>query len=100
MDRQNNQRKWPDTPVAVPGREVELSQLNGVEDEQMAQYAKEKPLSQSQRMEVFRALVDAQDAGMSLPQSRQAICQKFAVNERQLKRIEREGLDANWPPLG
>jgi hypothetical protein len=90
----------PRTVVARASREVELCELEAVEEVQMPQYAKEKPLSTGQRMEVFRALVEVQDAGMSLPQSRQTICQKFAVNERQLKRIEREGLDANWPPLG
>ena len=65
----------------------------------MTQYAKDKLLSQAQRMEVFRALVEAQDGGMNLLQSRESIAQRFALNERQLKRIEREGLEATWPPL-
>ena len=65
----------------------------------MTQYAKDKLLSQAQRKEVFRALVEAQDGGMNLPQSREAVAQRFALNECQLKRIEREGLEATWPPL-
>ena len=60
----------------------------------------EKALSQEQRMDVFRALVEAQDGQMSVEQSRKAVAERFAVSESQVRRIEREGLDGNWPPLG
>jgi len=50
-------------------------------------------------MEIFRALVEAQDGRMTLLQSRQVIGQRFGVTERQIRRIEKEGLDGDWPPL-
>ena len=45
------------------------------------------------------ALVDAQDHEMTVSQSRQAIASRFGVSEGQVRKIEREGLDNNWPPL-
>ena len=52
------------------------------------------------RMEVFRALVEAQDGDMSVAQSRALVAERFGLTEHQVRRIEREGLDAQWPPLG
>jgi hypothetical protein len=60
----------------------------------------DKTLSQDQRMEVFKALVEAQDGKMSVAQSRKEVAQRFGISDRQLKRIEQEGVDADWPPLG
>jgi hypothetical protein len=60
----------------------------------------EKVLSQDERMELFRALVEAQDREMTVAQSREATARQFGVSEEQVRRIEREGLDGNWPPLG
>ena len=57
-------------------------------------------LSQAERMEVFLALVEAQDLGMTVAQSRKAVAERFGIEEEQVRRIEREGLDGNWPPLG
>jgi hypothetical protein len=59
----------------------------------------DKPLTQEQRMELFLALVEAQDGEMSVEQSRKATAERFGVSESQVRKIEREGLDANWPPL-
>jgi hypothetical protein len=64
----------------------------------MAQRA-EKALSQAERMEVFLALVQAQDRAMTVAQSREAVAKQFGVSERLVRRIEREGLDGGWPPL-
>jgi hypothetical protein len=50
-------------------------------------------------MEVFLALVQAQDMAMTVAQSREAVARRFGVSERQVRRIEREGLDGDWPPL-
>jgi hypothetical protein len=50
-------------------------------------------------MEIFRALVDAQDQQVSVLQSRAIIAKRFGVNARQLKSIEQEGIDNDWPPL-
>jgi hypothetical protein len=59
----------------------------------------DKPLSQEQRLEVFRALVEAQDAGMPVTESRKAVAQRFGISEHQVRHIEREGFDWLWPPL-
>jgi hypothetical protein len=50
-------------------------------------------------MDIFRALVQAQDGGVSVANSRKAICQEHGVSDVQLRQIEQEGLDAEWPPL-
>jgi DNA-directed RNA polymerase specialized sigma subunit len=51
------------------------------------------------RKEVFLALVTAQDQEMSVARSRREIAQRFGITEAEVVRIEREGLDNNWPPL-
>jgi hypothetical protein len=55
--------------------------------------------SEAQRREIFEALVDAQDHDMTVSQSRELIAQRFGVTEAELRQIEREGLDGQWPPL-
>ena len=55
--------------------------------------------SESRRKEVFLALVTAQDGDMPVAQSRKEIAQRFGITEAEVVRIEREGLDNNWPPL-
>ena len=65
----------------------------------MPHHEADKPLSKEQRMEVFLALVQAQDGEMTVQQSRKAMAERFGVSEDQVRRIEREGLDGNWPPL-
>jgi hypothetical protein len=60
----------------------------------------DRTLSQPERMEVFLALVEAQDRDMTVAQSRKAVAERFRIEEEQVRRIEREGLDGNWPPLG
>ncbi len=50
-------------------------------------------------MAVFLALVEAQDGEMTVPQSRKTTAERFGLTEQQIRRIEREGLDENWPPL-
>ena len=59
-----------------------------------------KRLTLQQRQEVFHALVTTQDLGlMSVGESRQHIEKQFEVSEAQLKQIEEEGLENEWPPL-
>jgi hypothetical protein len=36
---------------------------------------------------------------MAVPQSRQAVAEQFGITEQRVRLIEREGLDAGWPPL-
>jgi hypothetical protein len=65
----------------------------------MAQREGEEPLSEERRKEIFLALVEAQDQQMTVSQSYQFIQERFRVSEGQLRQIEREGLDGQWPPL-
>lgn len=57
-------------------------------------------LSEDSRREIFLALVDAQDHEMDVNQSRTMVVERFGVSESQVRQIEREGLDRQWPPLG
>ncbi|HMC89515.1 MAG: hypothetical protein E6K70_08380 [Planctomycetota bacterium] len=59
----------------------------------------EHHLPEERRKEIFLALVDAQDNEMTVAQSRKAIAQRFRLDEGQVREIEREGIDNNWPPL-
>ncbi len=59
----------------------------------------DKTLSLTERMEVFQALVEAQDQHLAVTQSRKKIADRFGISEEQVRRIEQEGLDGNWPPL-
>ena len=63
----------------------------------MPEQTSEIPLEQ--RQAIFRALVEAQDAGQSVAASRAEIVQRYSITEDQLKEIEREGSDQQWPPL-
>jgi hypothetical protein len=58
-----------------------------------------EPFSESRRKEIFRALVDTQDQQVSVLQSRALIAKRFGIDTRQLKSIEQEGIDNDWPPL-
>jgi hypothetical protein len=57
------------------------------------------PLSKERRQEVFHALVRAQDGGASVEDSRRHIARLFDISTAEVRRIEREGLEACWPPL-
>jgi hypothetical protein len=65
----------------------------------MLRHEAEKHLPLEGRKEVFLALVDAQDHEMTVPQSRKAMAERFGISEGQVRQIEREGLDNDWPPL-
>lgn len=58
-----------------------------------------KRLTLSQRQEIFRDLVRTQDMGLIVAKSRQIVTEKFEITEAQLRAIEDEGLDNEWPPL-
>lgn len=57
------------------------------------------PLPEPRRKELFLALVEAQDHGMSPAESRKVVAERFGVSDGQVRQIEREGLDNDWPPL-
>jgi hypothetical protein len=52
-----------------------------------------------QRQMIFKALVEAQDGGQSVAASRAEAARRFSVSEDQIKEIEREGMNNQWPPL-
>jgi hypothetical protein len=64
----------------------------------MTQNNGHEPLSEDRRKEIFLALVDAQDHEMDVTQSRRLVVQHFGVTEGQVRQIEREGMDRQWPP--
>jgi hypothetical protein len=59
----------------------------------------DKPLPEPRRKEIFLALVEAQDRKMSPAASRKLVAGCFGVSEDQVRQIEQEGLDNDWPPL-
>ena len=59
-----------------------------------------KRLTLQQRREIFASLVAAQDLGtMSVSASRKQVMDQFEITDSQLRQIEEEGLDKEWPPL-
>lgn len=56
-------------------------------------------IAEPRRKEIFEALVDAQDQAMTVAQSRQIVAERFGIQEAEVRQIEREGLDRQWPPL-
>jgi hypothetical protein len=59
-----------------------------------------KHLSEEERRAVFLALVEAQDAGKGVVLSRKEVAERFGLSDREVRRIEQEGIDTGWPPLG
>jgi hypothetical protein len=58
-----------------------------------------KRLTLQQRRDIFHALVTTQDVVMNVPRSRQIVTERFDITEAQLRQIEEEGLEKEWPPL-
>lgn len=59
-----------------------------------------KRLTLQQRREIFLDLVQTQDENtMSVPESRQSVIKKYKITDMQLRQIEEEGSDKDWPPL-
>jgi hypothetical protein len=56
-------------------------------------------LAEDRRKEIFLAIVEAQDQEMNVAQSRKLVIDRFGVSENQVRLIEREGMDQQWPPL-
>jgi DNA invertase Pin-like site-specific DNA recombinase len=51
------------------------------------------------RKAVFLALVEAQDKGAGVVKSRRAVAKQFDISVDQVSKIEKEGLEKEWPPL-
>lgn len=58
-----------------------------------------KRLNLDQRKEIFLALVHTQDEGRNVRQSYEAVTEQFDISDAQLRQIEDEGLEKQWPPL-
>ena len=70
------------------------------EGDTMVREEAEKFMPQAERKAIFLALVQAQDAGANVARSRKETAERFAITRRQMERIEQEGIDGEWPPLG
>jgi hypothetical protein len=57
------------------------------------------PHGESRRRALFAALVASQDHGLAVRASRAFVASRFDVTAADVARVEREGLDAQWPPL-
>src|SRR5205807_7928307 len=75
-------------------------QAAGRQEDEMPKREGEKFLTVAERKAIFLALVEAQDAGMGVGWSRKEVTRRFGVGDRQVRRIEEEGIDREWPPLG
>jgi len=58
-----------------------------------------KRLTTQQRKEIFLDLVATQDRGSNVRKSYEDVTERFEISEDQLRQIEEEGLDNEWPPL-
>ncbi len=58
-----------------------------------------KRLTVAQRREIFQTLVMTQDEMTNVPQSRELVAKHFGITEHQLRQIEDEGIERQWPPL-
>jgi hypothetical protein len=65
----------------------------------MAQCRTDGDLNLERRKEIFLALVEAQDQPMSVVQSRKPVGERFDLDDRQMRQIEEEGLEKEWPLL-
>jgi hypothetical protein len=60
---------------------------------------KHEPLTVEQKQLIFKTLVDSQDGGMTVEDSRAELAKSFSISMDQVIGIEREGLEEQWPPL-
>jgi hypothetical protein len=65
----------------------------------MAHGKGDEEVAENRRKAIFRALVHAQDKKVGVIQSRKLVAKCFGLTEGQVRRIEEEGLDCEWPPL-
>ena len=58
-----------------------------------------KRLTVQERKAIFRALVTAQDEVHNVRESYEKVTQHYEISQEQLKLIEDEGVENEWPPL-
>lgn len=55
--------------------------------------------SDAREKEVFSRLVETQDQGASVADSRQRVAEEFQLSVDDVVDIERKGIAGTWPPL-
>ena len=56
-------------------------------------------LSTEEKKEIFSHLVATQDAVVNVRKSYEVVTGRFSITQEQLRAIEEEGLEHEWPPL-
>jgi hypothetical protein len=56
-------------------------------------------IAPERRQRIFQALVKLQDNGQTVLRSRAQIAARFQVTYSQIRQIEDEGIEQEWPPL-
>lgn len=57
-----------------------------------------KTLTVKQRQSIFHALVETQDKGVAVADSKKSVAAEYHITREQLELIEKEGLDKDWLP--
>ena len=56
-------------------------------------------LTLQQRRDIFLELVTTQDLGNAVRRSYEIVTERHEITDAQLRQIEEEGLEKQWPPL-
>jgi len=59
----------------------------------------ETTVSETRRKEIFSRLVEVQDKGVSVVESRRRVAEEYELSSDEMLGIEREGVSSRWPPL-
>jgi len=59
----------------------------------------QKRFNTQQRKEIFSALVASQDELRNVRKSYEHVTEQYDISEEELREIEDEGVDNEWPPL-
>jgi hypothetical protein len=51
------------------------------------------------RKAAFKELIEAQDAGVGVRESREQVARNHGIPVEEVIRIERDGIEGQWPPL-
>lgn len=59
-----------------------------------------KRLTVKQKKEIFKALVELQDLHqVTVIESLKKVAEQFGISEKELRKIQEEGIEREWPPL-
>ena len=56
-------------------------------------------LPEERRRAAFKDLLEAQDRGVGVKESRALVAKNYGLTAEEVVAIEREGIDEQWPPL-